>query len=91
MVESCTVLIQKDSTKGNAVGNHRPIACLNLLWKLLTGIMTDKLYKHLENQDFLPEEQKGFRRRSCDKKDQLLIEKKFIKNCKRRKTNLNMT
>ena len=60
-MESCTVLIQKDSTKGNAVGNDRPIACLNLLWKLLTGIMTAKLYKHLENQDFLPEEQNGFR------------------------------
>ena len=61
MVESCTVLTQKGPTKGNAVGNYRPLACLNLLWKLLTGIITDKLYKHLENEDLLPEEQKGCR------------------------------
>ena len=55
MVESQTVLIQKDPTKGNTVGNYRPIACLKLLWKILTGIITDKLIENLENQDLLPE------------------------------------
>ena len=91
MMESRTVLIQKNPTKGNAVGNYRPLACLNLLWKLLTGIITNKLHEHLENQDLLPEDQKGFRRRSRGTKDQLLIDKAFIKNSKRWKTNLNMT
>ena len=57
----CTVLIQKDPTKGNAIGNYRPIACLNLLWKQLTGITTDKLYESLENQHLLPEEKNGYR------------------------------
>ena len=90
MVESCTVLIHKDPTKGNAVGNYRPIACLNLLWKLLTGIITDKLYEHIENQGLLSGEQKCCRQISYDTKDQLLIDKAAIKNCKRRKTNLNM-
>ena len=33
MLESRTVLIQKDARKGDAAGNYRPIACLNLLWK----------------------------------------------------------
>ena len=55
MVERQTVLIQKDPTKGNTVGNYRPIACLKLLWKILTGIITDKLIENLENQDLLPE------------------------------------
>ena len=55
MVENRTVLIQKDPTKGNSVGNYIPIACLNLLWKLLTGVTTDNLYEHLENQDLLPD------------------------------------
>ena len=90
MVESCTVFIQKDPTKSNAVGNYRPIACLNLLWKLLTGIITDKLYEHIENQGLLSGEQKCCRQISYDTKDQLLIDKAAIKNCKRRKTNLNM-
>ena len=46
MVASWTVLIQKDVREGNAVGNYRPIACLNFLWKLLTGIINDKLNDH---------------------------------------------
>ena len=50
MVEGRTVLIQKDPNKGNAVGNYRPIACLNLLWKLLTAILSDKLFVHLEKK-----------------------------------------
>ena len=90
MVEGRTVLIQKDPNKGNAVGNYRPIACLNLLRKLLTAIISDKLYLHLETQDLLPEEQKGCRKGSRGTKDQLLIDKAVIRNCKRRKSNLNM-
>ena len=31
LVESQTVLIQKDARNGNAVGNYRPIAGFNLL------------------------------------------------------------
>ena len=31
MVESRTVLMQKDGRKGNAVGNYKLIVCLNLL------------------------------------------------------------
>ena len=56
MVKSRTVLIQKEPTKGNPVGSYRPIACLNLVWKLLTGIITDKLYERLETQNLCPEE-----------------------------------
>ena len=33
--------------RGNAVGNYRPIDCFNLFWKLLTGIINEKVYDHL--------------------------------------------
>ena len=59
MVESWTVLAQKDVRKQNAVGNYMPIACLNILWKLLTGIINEKVYDHLNQQSLLPEKQKG--------------------------------
>ena len=90
MMEGRTVLIQKKPTKVNTDGKYRPIECLNLLGKLLTGSITDKLYEHLEIQNLLPKERKGCRRRSSGTKDQLLIDKSVIKNCKKRKTNLNM-
>ena len=73
------------------MGNYRPIACLNLLWKLLTAIISDKLYIHLETQDLLPEEQKSCRRRSRGTKDQLLIDKAVIQDCKKRKSDLSMS
>lgn len=35
-------LIMKDSAKGRQPGNYRPITCLTLMWKILTGILADK-------------------------------------------------
>ena len=90
MVTGRTTLIQKDPEKGNVANNYRPIACLHLMWKLLTGIISERLYKHLEDKDLLVNEQKGCRKRSRGTKDQLLIDKAILKNCRRRKTNLAM-
>lgn len=56
MVEILSPL-QEDIIKGRSVGNYTPIACLSLLWKLLSGIIVDKVYKHLDEQHLLPEEQ----------------------------------
>ena len=68
LVEGRTILVMKDSKKGTEVGNYRPIACLNLIWKLLTGIISDKTYDHLEENKLLPEEQKGSRRNAKGRK-----------------------
>ena len=38
MTTGKTILCQKDPDKGNAVDNYRPISCLPLMWKLMTGI-----------------------------------------------------
>ena len=80
----------KDPAKGNDVTNYRPIACLDLLWKLLTGLISEKTYSHLEDNNLLPEEQKGCRKRCLGTKDNLAIDKCILKNCRRRKTNLSM-
>ena len=74
LLKRVTVLIQKDPANRNGVGNYRPIACLNLLWKLKTGTIARKLYQHLENENLIPEEQKACRHTSTDTKDQLLID-----------------
>ena len=58
-----TILVMKDSKKGTEVGNCRPITCLNLIWKPLTGIVSDKTYDQLEESRPLPEEQKRSRRK----------------------------
>ena len=47
MVESRTILAQKHAGKGNTIRSYRPIVWLNLLWKLLTGIINENVYDHL--------------------------------------------
>ena len=80
----------EDKDQRGEVTNFRPITCLLIMWKLLTGVLADKMYEHLEEKQLLPEEQKGCRRKSKGTKDQLLIDKLIIRNCKRRKTGLAM-
>ena len=42
MVKGRMVLIQKDRAKGTVASNYRPIACLPIMWKLLTGMIAEK-------------------------------------------------
>ena len=90
MTSGRTVLCIKDSKKGNAADNFRPISCLPVMWKLMTGIIAEHIYEHLEENGLLPEEQKGCRKQSRGTKDQLLIDKAILKDCKKRHTNLAM-
>ncbi len=90
MTEGRTHLLIKDPAKGPLPGNFRPITCLPAMWKLLTGILADFIYGHLDTNNLLPPEQKGCKKNSRGCKEQLLIDKLILKNCKRRKTNLHM-
>ena len=90
MTHGRTVLCQKDPRKGNTADNYRPITCLPLMWKLLTGVIAEEMYNYLEREKILPEEQKGCRRESRGTKDQLLIDKTVLKDCRKRHNNLSM-
>ena len=69
MTTGKTILCQKDPGKGNAVNNYRPISCLPLMWKLMTGIIANSVYEYLEMYNLLPVEQKGCLRNSQGTKD----------------------
>ena len=58
MTTGQTVLQLKDKNKRNKVSNYRPITCLPLLWKLLTGFVADGMYSHPQENNLLPEEHK---------------------------------
>ena len=85
-----TVLCQKDPQKGDAVDNFRPISCLPLMWKLMTGIISDVMYEFLVESDYLPLEQKGCKKQSRGAKDQLLIDKAILRDSKKKHRNLAM-
>ena len=54
-----------------------------MMWKLLTGVITGEMHDYLEQEKLLPEEQKGCRQGSRGTKDQLLIGKTVLKDCKK--------
>ena len=88
MTSGRTALIMKDPAKRRQPGNYRPITCLPLMWKTVTGILADKLYEHLSDQDVIGEEQKGCIRNSRGTKDHLMLDKAILRDSKRRSTNL---
>ena len=83
MVTGKVWLCEKKIEKGNLVSNFRPVTCLPLGWKLLTGFLAEELYEHLKKTNMLPWEQKGWRKGSRRPKDQLLMAKLIMKGCKR--------
>ena len=85
-----TSLLQKDKSKGNVASNYRPITCLPLKWKLLTGVIADRIDAHLDQEKLLAEEQKGNRKGSRGTNDLLYIDRAVIKEVKSRIKNLEM-
>ena len=69
---------------------YRPICCLPTTYKLLTAIIAERLYAHLDDNNLLSEQQKGCIRGCLGTKDQLLLNKAIIENCRKRATNLSM-
>ena len=73
-----TSLLQKDKSKDNAASNYRPITSFPLILKLLTGVITGQIYAHLDQEKFLPEEQKGCRKGSRGTNYLLYIDRAYI-------------
>ena len=69
---------------------YRPICCLSTTYKWLTGIIADAIYEHLDAGNYLEKEQKGCIRKKLGTKDQLLINKTILEDCRRRQRNLSM-
>ena len=90
LIRGTTSLSQKGKSKGNVASNYRPITCLPLMWKLLTGVIADQIYAHLDQQKLLPEEQKGCRKGSRGTNDLLYTDRAVIKEVKSRNKNLAM-
>ena len=56
----------------------------------MTDIISDVMYEFLVESDCLPLEQKGCKKKQRGAKDQLLIEKAILRDCKKEHRNLAM-
>jgi hypothetical protein len=70
--------------------NYRLITCLSTVHKTLKGIIARRISVHLEEHNLLPAEQKGSHSGSKGCKDQMLISKTILEDCKKRRKNLNL-
>ena len=69
--------------------NYRPIACLPTTFKILTSVITDRLYNHLENESIMTNEQAGGKKDCYRCKEQLMINNTILENCKAKKKNVS--
>jgi hypothetical protein len=90
MTTGRTVLLPKDAGKGNIPSNYRPITCLPIMYKVLTAMISESIYDHLDQNRLIPWEQKGCAKMSRGTKDQLVIDKSVMKDSKMNKKNLTM-
>ena len=60
------------------------------MWNLLTGVIADQIYAHLDQEKLLPKEQKKCRKGSRGTNDLLYIDSAVIKEAKSRNKNLAM-
>ena len=88
LVEEATNLLSKKEGTW-ILKNYRPITCLPTTFKILTSVITDRLYSHLEKEAIMtPEQRRGYKDYyGC--KDQLMINNVILENCKKRKKNLS--
>ncbi|XP_066930549.1 uncharacterized protein [Clytia hemisphaerica] len=88
LTEGVTYLLPKSEDTKNP-NNYRPITCLNTIYKLLTSVLTERMYSFLEDNSILPTEQKGCKRNSYGCKDQLLIDRMILESCRAKNKNLS--
>ena len=70
--------------------NYRPITCLSTTYKLLTLIITERMYLFMDANDFFCIEQKDCRKGSYVCEDCFLINWIIIKRCKSKHRKLSM-
>ena len=88
LVEGATNLLPKKEETW-IPKNYRPIACLPTTFKILTSVITDRLYSHLEKEAIMTPEQRGGKKDCYGCRDQLMINNANLENCKKRKKNLS--
>ena len=84
-----TFLIPKNENTENP-NNYRPVTCLPTMYKRITSVISRRIQKYMDDKNLIPKEQKGCYRGSKGCKDQLLISKAILQECKLRKKNLSM-
>jgi len=84
----CTTLVHKVKSKGLIPSKCCPITCLPTIWKLLTLILANVVYKHLVDNDLSFCEQRGCKRGAHRTVDHFCVDKAILQEVHQHKKNL---
>ena len=89
LVKGPTNLLPKKEENMDHQELHVISMSANHLHKILTSVITDRLYCHLEKEAIMTPEQRGGKKDCHGCMDQLIINNAILENCKKRKKNLS--
>jgi len=87
LVQGITYLLPKNQDCQDP-SQYRPITCLFTIYKIYTARIAEKVYKHLDANKFLAEEQKGCIKNSQGCKEQLIIDSVVLEQAHKDNRNL---
>ena len=85
-----TILIPKTEPPCSNPERYRPITCLNIMYKLLTGALCEIIRQHLDAYDLLPQEQRAIKRGRAGCMEALMIDSMVIEHSELYDTPLSM-
>ena len=88
VTQGITYMLPKDSTDKKDPAKYRPITCLQTIYKIISSCITDLVYKHIDSNNVLTEQQKGCRRLSQGCKEQLVIDSVISQYALKNKTDI---
>jgi len=87
LAQAKTVLLPKNQ-QTHIAKNYRPIACLNIMYKLYTSCPNSFPCDHCETNSIITPEQAGGRKKVWGTTEQLLLNKTILKEVRSKKRNL---
>lgn len=88
LTHGITYMLLKNSDPSDPT-NYRPITCLQTIYKIITGCISQLIDKHLESHNILAEQQKGCKQNSQGCKEQLTIDAIVMKQAQTKNRNIH--
>ncbi|KAL1448319.1 hypothetical protein WDU94_012418 [Cyamophila willieti] len=89
LTEGITYMLPKNE-QIDSPASYRPITCLSTMYKLLTSILKNKIYDHIQQHKILCKEQNGVRPQSNGCKELLIIDTVISKQAKIKNKNISI-
>ncbi|XP_044755032.1 uncharacterized protein LOC123313986 [Coccinella septempunctata] len=89
LTQGVTYLIPKDGDKKDPK-NYRPITCLSSVYKILTGVLTKYISRHIREHNLMTKEQGGCREKTKGCKELLVIDHIVTKQARKKLRNISV-